>query len=183
MHKIHKLVAALTMAGVCGAGTAAGNLIIDPAASSVGPGDAFSLKVLGTAFSDTVVGGGFNLSFNAAMLSLDSVVINTALWEFAPITGTINNLAGTLSDVAFNTFANSPTGNFEAATLNFTAKAPGLSALTLSESNSFPFANLNADVITVAYAAGQVNVVPEPATVLTMLLGLGLLPLLLRRRG
>lgn len=183
MRLIQQCIAALSLAGVCATASAAGNLVLDPASSSVAPGGAFSLTVMGTAFSDTVVGGGFNLSFNAAMLTLDSVVINTLLWEFAPITGTIDNAAGTLSNVAFNTFIHSPTGSFEAATLNFTAKAPGLSAVTLSESALFPFANTAAEVIAVSYGAAQVNAVPEPASVITMLLGLGLLPWALRRRA
>ena len=177
MHVIQKLAASLSLASVCVAATAAGNLVIDPLASSVNPGNAFSLKVLGTAFSDVVVGGGFNLSFNSSLLRLDSVQINVMLWEFAPSSGTINNVAGTLSDAYFNTFNNSPTGNFEAATLNFTAKAPGNAAVTLSSSASFPFASSAAEVITVTFGSGQVAVVPEPATVVTMLLGLGLLAL------
>ena len=72
MHVIQKLGASLSLASVCVAATAAGNLVIDPLASSVNPGNAFSLKVLGTAFSDVVVGGGFNLSFNSTLLRLDT---------------------------------------------------------------------------------------------------------------
>lgn len=183
MHVVQKLMAALVVAGVCSAASAAGKLVINPAASTVSPGDTFSLKVMGADFTDIVVGGGFNLNFDASILALDSVSINTALWEFVPGTGSIDNAAGTLSDVSFNTFLNSPTGNFDAATLNFRAKAAGTSGLALSESSLFPFANTAVEVITVSYGAGQVTAVPEPTTVATLLFGLGLLTLLMRRRA
>ncbi|MDN3922116.1 cohesin domain-containing protein [Roseateles violae] len=177
-----KLLAALSMAGACAAAGAAGNLVLAPASSSVGLPEAFSLKVMGSAFTDDLVGGGFNVSFDASKLSLTSVTINTALWEFAPLTGTIDNVAGTLSGVAFNSFLNTPTGNFEAATLNFSSKAAGSSMVSLNASPTFPFANLAAEQVDVSFGSAQVTAVPEPATALSMLLGLGLLPLLSRRR-
>jgi hypothetical protein len=184
MHAIQKLTATLALAGVCGAASAAGHLVITPASKSVTPGASFSLKVRGDAFSDSLVGGGFNLGFDPALLSLDSVAINTALWEFAPAAGAINNATGKLSDVAFNSFLNSPTGGFEAATLNFTAKAAGTGMVTLSASPSFPFANTGAEVVAVTFGSAQVTAaVPEPASLAMMLLGLGVLPLVLRRRA
>lgn len=185
MHVIQKLVAALTVAGVCGAASAAGTLVVDPPDSNVLEGAAFELKVLGTGFvANDVLGGGFNLTFNPSILTLDDVTFSAAAWEFFTSQGTKDNVAGTLTDVSFNSFNSKPTGNFEAATLHFTAKAPGTSAVMLAASAGFPFGGLlTAGEIPVTYGVGQVTVVPEPATLATLLLGLGLLPLVLRRRA
>lgn len=183
MKTLNRLCAALALAALCSAAGAAGSLVLSPAASSVQVSDTFSVEVRGESFSENVVGGGFDFSFNPAVLSLDSVVINAAVWEFAPAGGTIDNVAGTLSTASFNTFAvPQPTGNFLAATLNFTAKAFGSSALTLAPSGLAVFASSLGDPIDVAFGNGSVNVVPEPATWASMAFGLALLPMWLRRR-
>lgn len=178
------LVAALALAGLCAAAQASGTLVIDPVNTVVDPGAAFSVQVRGVGFTDSVVGGGFNLNFDPAVLSLSSVAINTAVWEFISSGGLINNNSGTLVDVYFNSNRLVlPTGNFDIATLNFTALAPGLSALTLRANTDFPFANTNVEIIDVSFGIGSVNVtaVPEPSTWASMALGLALLPWLRRR--
>ena len=178
------LTAALALAGLCSAAQAVGSLVLSPVLSSAEAGSSFSVLVRGLNFTDNVIGGGFNLAFNAAVLRLDSVAINPVVWEFVSSNGTINNVAGTLSDAFFNSNrAQLPTGNFDVATLNFTARASGISALTLSASADFPFANDLVEVINVAYGSGSGNVsaVPEPATWASLLLGLALLPTLRRR--
>lgn len=154
---------------------AAGSLIITPVDSLVGPGDSFALMVSGSGFDDKVVGGGFNLSFDASVLSLTSVSVDTLVWEFVSSNGLIDNTAGTLSDVYFNSFkAQLPTGDFTVATLQFSAKAGGSSAIVLSASPNFPFANDLADVISVDYQTARVTVsaVPEPSHWALMLAGL-----------
>lgn len=186
MKTFHKLAAALVLAGCASLAGAAGSLVLAPSSTSVEAGDSFSVQVRGAAFAEFVVGGGFSLAFDPALLNLDSVVINTAVWEFAPGTGTIDNAAGTLTDAFFNTFAAvQPTGDFLAATLNFSAMAPGAGTLTLLPSALFPFADSTANVISVSFGSADVTVtaVPEPATWLSMGLGLTLLPLLRRRRA
>ena len=191
MHVIRKLVAVLALAGACGAASAAPRLVINHPTSVADRGDPIILEVLGTDFTDIVVSGGFNLDFDAHVLHLESVTINTALWDFVctqpACQWQIDNVAGTLTDVSFNAFGNSPTGDFLAATLGFTAKAPGTSALTLSASK-WPFVNADAEEIDVSYnypndSVASVTVVPEPATVASMLLGLGLLGIARLRRS
>lgn len=176
------LTAALALAGMGAAAQAAGNLVLMPGNSNVQPGDNFAVQVRGAGFTDNVVGGGFNFSFNPMVVNLSSVVVNTTVWEFVSSSGTMNNATGTLVDVFFNSNRLVlPTGNFEVATLNFTAMALGSSALTLAASPSFPFANDNIEIINVSFGNGSVNVVPEPSTWATMALGLALLPLVRRR--
>jgi hypothetical protein len=182
MHVLRNLTAAVALAGLS-AVASAGSLGLDPADTTLNPGDSFSLKVLGSGFAEVVVGGGFNLSFDASLLQLDSVTINTAVWEFAANGGLIDNASGTLSDATFNTFLNSPTGNFEAATLNFTSKGAGTSTVTLSAAPSFVFSDLDGNEIATSFGSASVTAVPEPATVITMLMGLALLPTLRRRLG
>lgn len=175
MHAIRHLVgAAALLLSTLGA-QAAGSLVITPSASAVNPGDSFALQVRGSGFSDSVVGGGFNLSFDPSLLSLDSVSVDTVVWEFVSSNGLTNNAAGTLSDVYFNSFkALLPTGDFSVATLQFSAKASGNSSIQLSESPSFPFANDLAEVIAVDYGSASVSIsaVPEPGSMAMLLLGL-----------
>jgi hypothetical protein len=180
------LAAALALAALCGAAQADGSVVLSPVSSSVEVGSTFSVMVNGVGFTDNVVGGGFNLSFNPLVLSLNSVSINTAVWEFASSGGLIDNPSGTLVDVYFNSNqAVLPTGNFPIATLNFSALAEGSSALTLAASPDFPFANDNIEIINVSFGTGTVSVtaVPEPSTWATLALGLGVLPLVRRRLG
>ena len=176
------LAAALALAGVCSAAQAVGTVVLNPVNTTVQAGSSFAVQVRGVGFTDNVVGGGFNFSFNPLVMNLSSVLINTAVWEFVSSPGITNNAAGTLVNVFFNSNRLVlPTGNFEIATLNFTAMAQGVSALTLAASQDFPFANDNIEIINVTFGSGAVNVVPEPSTWATMALGLALLPLVRRR--
>jgi Cohesin domain len=182
MNALHSCLAAATLLSCALGAQAAGSLILAPSSTSVGPGDSFAVEVRGSGFTDNVVGGGFDLGFDANVLTLSSVSVDTVVWEFISSDGSIDNSAGTLADVYFNSFKSVlPTGDFAVATLQFVAKAGGSSALQLAGNASFPFANDLAEVISVDYGSGRVNVsaVPEPAT-----LGLwaaGLMALGLRR--
>ncbi len=166
---------------------ASGTLQLNPAASTVNAGEAIVIDVSGAGFTDKVVGGGLSLSFNPAVLSLQSVSIDTVTWEFVSSGGLIDNASGTLSDVYFNSFKPVlPTGDFNVARLTFTAKADGTSPITLSASGGFPFANDQVELIDVNYlnASVQVGAVPEPASVAMMLSGLaGLVGWQRRRRA
>jgi hypothetical protein len=183
MHAIKTLAAALTLAGVATAASAAGTLVFSPVDSDAAVGETVVVEVRGQGFSDFVVGGGFDLAFDPAVLSLSSVQIDTAEWEFITNPGTIDNSAGTLTAVWFNAFADPlPTGSFPIATLRFDAVAPGTATLNLLANAGFPFVSDLVELIDVDFSQqGTVSVVPEPATWAHFALGLALLPWLRRR--
>jgi hypothetical protein len=183
MKSLHSLVGAFALAGLSSVASANGSLVFSPAFSEAFVGDVVVVQVRGLGFTDNVVGGGFDLTFNPAVLSLSSVQIDTTEWEFITNPGTIDNSAGTLTAVWFNAFAAPlPTGSFPIATLSFTALAPGLSPLNLLANAGFPFVSDQVEVIAVDFSqAGLVSVVPEPSTWASLALGLAMLPWLRRR--
>ncbi len=120
----------------------------------------------------------FDLSFTPSLLKANSVTegpflssSGAKLTLFTP--GVINNVAGAISLVAdsFSDLPPGPTGSGVIADINFTALAPGVSPLTLS--NVF-LNDLDSGFQT---TNGQVTIrgaaVPEPMTVALLAMGLG----------
>jgi hypothetical protein len=162
----------------------AGTLAIGSPGAPVQLGDAFSVSVTGLGFADLVVGGGFNLAFNPAVLQLEGPAMIAPIWEFVPAGGSVNNGAGTLMNASFNSFVTPRDGDFAVATLNFRAVGPGSSDMTLSPSAIFVFSDHLGNALHPDFGAASVAVVPEPGSIAMMLAGLGaLLPLVRRRRS
>ena len=163
------------------------SLVINPSTKSVSLGDTFTLQVEGKGFATAVVGGGFGLSFDASVLKLNSVSIPAA-WEFypptGPVTGTIDNVAGTLSDAAFTTFASPKSGDFLAATLTFKAIGPGTATVRLTPSVSFPFTDVDVNAVNPSFGSATINIsaVPEPSSLALVLAGAGGLAWVARRK-
>ena len=159
------------------------SLNLTPESSTVLEGTPFSLSVTGKDFATALVGGGFGLSFDPSVLTLNSVVIPAA-WEFAPQGGLIDSASGTLSDAAFTTFAAPKAGDFLAATLNFTAKGPGTTTVQLAPSSTFVFTDVDVNPVNPRFGSALVTVsaVPEPSTYALVLAGMGVAAVARRRR-
>ena len=98
--------------------------------STADAGDSIVIGVTGAGFTDRVIGGSFSLSFDASVLALQSVVIDTVTWG-SSARWPDRQRQRRLSDVYFNNIkAALPTGDFSIARLNFTARpmAPAPSA-------------------------------------------------------
>lgn len=154
-----------------------------PSLSQVQLGDAFTVAIQATGFVDRIVGGGYNIAFDPSLLRLDGIDIPSS-WEFTRSTGLLDAASGTVSDVFFNTFAAPVKGDFLTSTLRFTALASGTSAITLSDSPSFPFGNEDALPVAINFVNGSVTVaaVPEPQTLSLMLAGMAIVGVVAARR-
>lgn len=145
----------------------------NPTPAIISVGSSFSLTLEGTGFADVLDGGGLNFSFDPSILQVNSVVIDPK-WEFLPSPGTIDNIAGSVDHIQFNTFANSITGDFNIAIVNFQAIGVGTSALNLSLDDFNPFA-AGGNLVAVTLNNSTVQAVPEASSAMMMLAGLGLL--------
>lgn len=143
----------------------------DTPALTVDKGDTFSLTLLAEDFTQALLGGGFNLSFDATVLRLDSVVVPSN-WEFAKSGGLIDNASGKLSGAFFATNVPVP-GDVKLATLNFTAINYGESLVTPLAFADQPFVEDGAIEATLpAYNFATVTVaVPEPGSIALLLAG------------
>lgn len=182
MYKKITLLATLIALGSLASNAQAQTLEVDPSLKTVNVGDVFTLDIMGKGFINPIIGGGFNLSFDSSVLHIDSVDIPAA-WEFAPQTGSIDNLTGNLSNVAFNTFVSPKSGDFTTATIHFSTVGAGNSAITLTSSATFPFADSVGNPVSVSFLSGSIAAVPEASSISMMLAGLGLIGYMARRRA
>ena len=85
MKRFRAFLAAIALLSAAATATA-GSLIIQPLNTVVNIGDSFDLEVRGQGFLETIVGGGFDFTFNGAALQLTGVSI-APIWEFVPAGG------------------------------------------------------------------------------------------------
>ncbi|EHR69118.1 PEP-CTERM putative exosortase interaction domain-containing protein [Burkholderiales bacterium JOSHI_001] len=184
MNSIKTLMRATAVAALLASGAAAqaADLNLAPGSVSTLPGAAFSLDVTGSSFAGAIIGGGFGLSYNPALLRLDALVLDTTTWpDPARNAGLHDPATGSVSGVFFNSNAAVlPTGNFHVARLDFTALGAGSSNVQLMPSAGLVWANDLAEEVAVGYGLAHINAVPEPGT--WGLMAAGLAAVALRRR-
>ena len=178
---------AVVLAACCGVSflmstfvTEAATVRFEPSSRMVDLGSEFSMAIVGEDFTSITEAGGLNLSFDPAVLQVNSVVLDSATWEFLTNIGPINNTAGTVDDMVFTSFGGQ-SGNFNIGTIFFTALSLGTSNLGLTASPVNPFASGGVP-LPVTLTAGQVSVVPEPDPLWLLLFGLATVWLTLKRR-
>jgi hypothetical protein len=141
--------------------------------ATVNPGESFPVDIVGSDFTE-LAGGVINLGFDSALLTIDSVTVNSALFDFLPDGGG-PAVGDTWPNIGFDTFVNNPaSGTFTIATINLTAGGtPGTANLSILGSSEFYSATA---VLSPTLPPGTVNIVPVPAAV--WLFGSGLLGLI-----
>ena len=101
-------------------------------------GKAFTLDVLMSDFPMTE-GGGLVLHYNPALVQVNSVVVDSSVWEFVNREGDIDNAGGEVSSILFSSFQG-VTGDAKIATIEFQAISKGRGIIRLEESGDNPFA-------------------------------------------
>lgn len=184
MNPISTLMRATVVAALLASGAAAqaADLNLVPGTVNTVPNGVFSLDVTGSSFSGAIIGGGFDLRYDPALLRLDALVLDTTTWpDPARNAGLHDPASGSVSGAYFNSNAAVlPTGNFHVARLDFTALAAGSSDVQLLPSDGLVWANDLAEAVDVSYGLAHVNAVPEPGT--WGLMAAGLAAVALRRR-
>jgi hypothetical protein len=162
----------------------ASTVSVNPATLTVNKGDMFALTIGGTGFTVPPDAGGINLGWDPTILTFGSFKLDP-LWVPPSTTGTLGS--GTLTHIDF--FDNvAPTGPFTIGTINFTALAAGMSAISITEDSLNPFAGAGARITGIAFAPGSVTVngptptVPEPQTAVLVAGALAFIALSYRRR-
>ena len=152
----------------------AATITFDPNPKTVNLGSTFTLDIVGTGFSGTE-GGGAEFLFDETILQVNSVTIDTGVWDTFTNDGTINNANGDVTNIAVAAF-NDPGSNFIVATVEFTAVGDGFTDLILSENPLNPWAS-GGNTINPTLTNGAVTVSAVPLPAAFWLFGSGLLGL------
>lgn len=166
-----------TIAGVflmATAGAQAATVSFSPNPLSVGLGSVFSLEIVGTEFTGTE-GGGAAFIFDPEILQVNSIAIDSIVWDVFTSSGTTDNVNGSVDGITVAAFVD-PGANFTVATIEFEAVGIGTTALILLENPLNPWASGGAQISpTLVSSSLTVAAVPILPTGWLFGSGLGLL--------
>jgi hypothetical protein len=154
-----------------------------------GSADTMSIDLVGEyTGAGNLVGGAVNLSFDPSVLQVLSVTL-LAPADISGLTGTIDNMAGTVDRIAFASFSGVAAGTFTLATLEIQGVGAGVSALDIADAQDIIFEWYNdappfGESVSFSGVSGSITVaaVPEAETWGMMLAGLGLIGWVMGRR-
>lgn len=162
----------------------AANVSFSPVSTTVPGGATFSMDLVGTGFnSGDLDGGGINFNYNANVVHVSSITVDTVTWEFFSDNGTIDNALGEVTGIQFNSFQ-PRSGDLLFATVEFMAVGSGISLLGLSEFLDNPFATggeLYPDLTFNRNGSITVSAIPLPGAVWLFASAIGLAGWLRRR--
>ena len=106
--------------------------------------DVFTLDITMSNFP-TSEGGGVTIHFNPDMLNVSNVAINSEVWDFVNKAGTIDNNAGTVSDILFSSLSGI-SEDTSVATITFNAISGGNSQISMETSPINPFSSNGSEI-------------------------------------
>ena len=118
-------------------------------------GDTFDIDVTLNNVA-TTEGGGISLRFDPSVVNVESITIDSNVWDFKNKEGAINNVQGFVSDILFSSYKG-VSDNATIATIKFKATGIGSSKIHIEGSPANPFAS-NGEIIEVAYDIATVQV-------------------------
>jgi hypothetical protein len=140
------------------------HVFLNPVDQSQTLGSQFSVELQAENFSQGLDGGSVDLTFNSSILRAVSVSINNSIWNFAALSGVIDNTAGNIIFTDFAQFGSNTVNNLlDIATFTFQSIGVGSSQLHLSVNNNDPF-GANGDVVPVNLSDATVEVAPPVAS-------------------
>ncbi len=181
------VLAALALSLPVAAQAAQVQLSVAAEPESLLPGETALVTVMASyAGTDLLLGGAFSLDFDARLLEVVNVTLK-APRDIAGTTGLVETLgdAGTIAGVGFASFGGVG-GSFEFATITFRALGPlGASSMTVFDADDliYAWASESLQPVTVLGGSNTITVVPEPASMLMLLMGLGVVGRSALRRG
>lgn len=144
-------------------------------------GDTFFVDIVANYVEPNVlVGGSVSFDFDASIVNIVGITVNTAIADISSSSGTIDNTTNTggkVDTIGFATFLDNAVNIFDIATIEFEAIEAGTTQLILSDPGDLVFAWANSDIeaVTPNFTNGSITVIPLPAAIWFLASGLGLL--------
>lgn len=165
---LQRLAPGIVLCAACTAGspvaTAATIGFTPTAPTSQVVGTRIAFDITGSDFTDGSAGGGLDLSWDAALLSiasLDDVELLFPGDRFIFDKGTLDTAAGTLTNLSTNSFTGVTDASFSIARITFTTLAPGTSSIDLDLGS---FGGGGKNVWTTAAGGALAGLTFEPAS-------------------